>query len=64
MPKTEQQQAAANRYLQEKVDTFVTRVPKGKKEIIQTHATTKGESLNKFVNRAIDEAMERDTADA
>ena len=38
------------------------RVKKGKKETIQTHAESKGESLNGFVNRAIDETMERDNS--
>ena len=60
MPKSEQQQRAADSYLRDKVDTFVTRVPKGKKAELQAHATTKGESLNKFVNRAIDETIQRD----
>ena len=41
-------------------DSFLTRVIKGKKETIQTHAESKGESMNGFVNRAIDETMERD----
>jgi len=43
-----------------KFDTFLTRVPKGKKEILQAHAAKNNEALNAFVNRAIDEAMERD----
>ena len=34
------------------------RMPKGKKEQIKTFAESKGESLNGFVNRAIDEAMD------
>ena len=29
-------------------------------EIVQTHAQAQGESVNGFVNRAIDETMERD----
>ena len=35
-------------------------VPKGKKTEIQEHAKEADESLNGFVNRAIDETMERD----
>lgn len=38
------------------------RVPKGKKEIINSHATEMGESMASFLNRAIDETMERDKA--
>lgn len=37
------------------------RVTKGKKEIIKSHAQTKGESMNGFINRAIDETIERDS---
>lgn len=47
------------RYL-EKLDEFKVRVPKGKKSEIQAHAEAKGESMNGFVARAIDETMERD----
>lgn len=35
------------------------RVPKGKKEIITAFVKSTSESLNSFVNRAIDEAMEK-----
>ena len=41
-------------------DRVELKVKKGKKETIQTHAESKGESMNGFVNRAIDETMERD----
>lgn len=36
-------------------------LPKGKKEIIQAHAEARGESVNGFINRAIDAVMEQDT---
>ena len=39
------------------------RVPKGKTAIIQNHAEQNGESVNGFINRAIDETMERDKKD-
>ena len=32
----------------------------GKKDIIKTHAEAHSESVNSFINRAIDEAIERD----
>ena len=35
-------------------------MPKGKKEIIKNHAQAKGESINSFINRAIDEAIDND----
>ena len=36
------------------------RVHKGDKDKIKAHAESQGESLNGFINRAIDETMERD----
>lgn len=35
-------------------------VPKGEKDKIRLHATGRGETLNGFIKRAIDETMERD----
>ena len=52
--------AANNRYNAKVYDRINIAVPKGKKEIIQSHARNYGESINGFVNRAIDEAIERD----
>ena len=34
--------------------------PKGQKDTVKAHAQAQGESLNAFINRAINEAMERD----
>ena len=44
----------------EKYDRIEITVPKGKKDEIKAHAETKGESVNGFINRAIDETVERD----
>ena len=57
---TEAQAKAANKYLHEKVEDIRIRVPKGQKDIIKNHAEGRGESLNGFVIRAINEAMQRD----
>lgn len=35
---------------------------KGQKAIVQAHAAARGESVNGFINRAIQEAMARDNA--
>ena len=51
---------AIKKYDQEKVDRIIFRVPKGKRDIIQTHATEQGESVSAFLNRAVDETMARD----
>ena len=55
---------AIKKYEQEKVDRIMLRVPKGKKEIIHEHATRNGESLNAFLNRAIDTTMLQDDHNA
>lgn len=57
---TEAQKRASEKYLKESVEDIRIRVPKGQKEIIKTHAETLGESMNQFVIRAINEAIERD----
>jgi len=38
-------------------------VDKGRKEIIKAHAESRGESVNGFINRAIDEAMRHDSGE-
>ena len=40
---------AKERYLREKVDTFVLRVPKGQKEVIQKRAAKLNMSLNSYI---------------
>lgn len=60
MATTKAQQKAVNKYVKEKYDRINVNMPKGKKEIVQEHASDHGESLNAFINRAIDEAMQRD----
>lgn len=42
-------QETKDRYLKEKVETFLVRVPKGDKERIQDYAKSKGKSLNAYV---------------
>ncbi|MDL2300603.1 hypothetical protein LJC01_03045 [Clostridiaceae bacterium OttesenSCG-928-D20] len=41
-------------------DEIKVRVYKGEKEKIKAHAESRGESVNGFIGRAIDETMERD----
>lgn len=48
------------RYEDKAYDKVLVRMPKGQKELIQTHAEAQGESTNGFINRAISETMERD----
>ena len=57
---TEARRRANEKYNAKAYDEIKVRVSKGNKDIIKAHAEGKGESLNGFVNRAIDETMERD----
>ena len=50
----------ANDKWRDKFDEIRFRVPKGKKEVIQQFAAGNGESVNAFINRLVDEAMEKD----
>lgn len=54
---------AIKKYEQEKIDRILLRVAKGKKEIIQAHAARHDESVNSFINRAIEETIKRDLED-
>ena len=62
MPRSDAMDRAIKKYEHEKVDRVIFRVPKGVKEQIQEHAEKKGESLSAFLNRAVQETIERDNA--
>lgn len=49
---------AQNKWIEKTYDRINLTVPKGKKEEIKAYAESKGESVNAFINRAIDEAMQ------
>ena len=60
MATTKAQQRAVSKYMKENYDVYQVRMPKGRKDIIKAHAENRGESVNGFINRAIEEAIERD----
>ena len=62
MPASKAQQRAVSKYMKENYDEIKVRVEKGQKDIIKAHAEARGESVNGFIGRAIDETMERDKA--
>lgn len=59
-PISEARRRANEKYNAKAYDEIKTRVSKGKKDIISTHAQKHEESLNAFMNRAIDETIQRD----
>lgn len=58
VPKSNQK--AVNKYVKANYDRINVTMPKGKKDTIKEHAGTQGESVNAFINRAIDEAIQHD----
>ncbi len=56
------QQRAQNKWIAKAYDRVNLTLPKGQKEMVQAHATARGESVNGFIGRAIAETMERDGA--
>lgn len=51
---------AQNKYITKVYDRINLTVPKGQKDIIKDHAESMGESVNAFINRAINTTMEKD----
>ena len=60
MPVSKAQQKAVHKYVRANYDRLELTVPKGRKDEIKAHAAARGESVNAFITRAIDQTMERD----
>jgi len=60
MPASKAQQKAVNKYMTANYDRINLTVLKGRKAEIKAHAQALGESVNGFINRSIDETIERD----
>lgn len=54
------QQKATAKYVKSNYDRLEMKAPKGQKAAIIAHAERRGESLNQFLNRAVQETIERD----
>lgn len=54
------QQKAVTKYVKAKYDRFGLTMAKGHLDEIKAHAEAKSESVNGFINRAIDQTMGRD----
>lgn len=53
-----------NQFIEKTYDRINLTVPKGKKDYIKFHADKRGESVNGFINRAIEETIERDNTES
>lgn len=60
--KTEAQKKAQQKYM-DKFAVARVRMDREKYESVQVHAENNGESVSAFINRAINETMERDNAE-
>ena len=60
MARTAAEDKAIKKYEHEKIDRVLFRMPKGKKDTLQKHVQKTGESVNSFINRAVDETIKRD----
>ncbi len=60
MPVSKAQKKATQKYNKNHYDSIHLRVLKGEKENIVAHAKAHDGTLNKFLNRAVSEAIERD----
>ena len=63
MPASKAQQKATNKYIAKAYDRVNLTLPKGRKAELQAHAEQRGESLNGFIGRAIDEQIIRDKSE-
>lgn len=61
MPVSKSQQKAVHKYVKANYDRMELTVPKGRKDEIKAHAQALGESVNAFINRAIDHEIARDS---
>ena len=52
-----------NDYISRTYDRINLTLPKGQKDIIKAHAEGRGESVNGFISRAIDNQLEQDRKD-
>lgn len=64
MPASKAQQRAVTKYVKNRYDRFGLTMPKGRLDGIKAAAAAQGESVNAFINRAIDHEMGRDASDS
>ena len=60
MPASKAQQKAVSKYMKENYDVYQIRMPKGRREVIKAAADAVGESVNAYINKAVDERMGRE----
>ena len=61
MPASKAQQEATARYNKKNYDRFLVTVPKGTLDSLKEHAFSRGETVNAFMKRAIQNQLDADT---
>lgn len=61
MAASKAQQEATTRYNKKNYDRFLVTVPKGTLDALKEHALSRGESVNAFMKRAIQNQLDADT---
>ena len=56
---SKKQQGHVSKYVKEHYDTIIVRTPKGKKKEITDQATAQNVSVNKFINDAIQDKLDK-----
>lgn len=64
MATTKAQQKAVAKYESKVYDKTLIRMPKGYLPTVKEHAAQQGETLNGFINRAINETIDRDVKES
>ncbi len=57
---TEAQRDSAKKWDAANLDRLSIALPKGSRDRIKAHAESRGESMNRFITRAVEETIERD----
>lgn len=63
MPVSKAQQRAVGKYVKENYDRVEVKMPKGRKTEIQAAAAAAGESVNAYINGAIDLRIAQESSD-
>ena len=63
MPSTKAQQKAVNKYMKKNYDRVNLTMPKGKRGVIKAAADAMGESVNAYINKAIDLRLKQEQGD-
>lgn len=64
MPASKAQQKAVSKYMKENYDEIKVRVEKGRRNAIKAQAEAQGQSVNGYINAAIDARMAQEASDS